>query len=175
MTDANTMVNFVKRASGNEFKSSNPAGVISYLRATNQLKNEGSNRYRWRGCSFFAHVCDETRFLPTAGLVSSLLMVDQISGPQEEVYQLLVKIIEAVEKYNAALVFIPVSRPSAPAKAKPDKLLLEIAAELFSEKLKRSEVESHLNRAVPMFLHRAEGLPLFLQFDDVAEVCDEKQ
>jgi hypothetical protein len=175
--EAKTLVNFVKFANGNEFKTTNAAGILPHLKATEQmLQSSGFSKYRYRSCNFNAHLIDETRFLPTMGLVTSCLVVDEISGREEEAYQLLNKLIAAAERYNAALIFVPLTRSyDDVAKAKPDRLLLKIAGELFHERLKRSTVESKMNRSVPFFIHRANDLPLYQQFDDVVEACDETE
>ena len=168
--NANTMVNWYRFASGNEFAKSNPQGILPYLRAVDQIKTEGQ-KHRWRGATFSAHLCDETRFLPQASMVSALLIVDHMSGTEEEIYRLLVRLIHAVDKYNAALVFIPISR----SKTRPDKHLTKIAGELFTEQLKRESIETQLNSSVPFFFHRSENLPQFHEFDSVVEVSDEKK
>ena len=174
-SEVQTIVNFTRFASGNEFNTSNPAGILPYLRATEQhFKSTGPQRYQWRTCGFRARALDETRFLPTLGLVSSSFICDEISGDETECSQLLNKLIAASERYNAALIFAPISRSYLlPSAAKKDSKLVKIASELFSERLKRTTVESELNRSIPLFLYRSEGCPLYAAFDAVVEKSNE--
>ena len=62
--EAKTLVNFVKFANGNEFKTTNAAGILPHLKATeSMLQSSGLSTYRYRSCNFTAHLIDETRFL----------------------------------------------------------------------------------------------------------------
>jgi hypothetical protein len=165
-----TIVNFAGEYTGTEFVLANPAGILPYLRATEGIKRDKpSGLYQFRNCFFSAGVVEDTRFLPSYGLVSSVFLVDQLRAAPDDARLLLQRLQSAARQYHCVLLFTPLSKAQEPSKARPDSELLEVGRELFVEQLKRNEVESKLNRSVPFFAYRSATCPTFQQFEGLVE------